>query len=230
MYCVFTLLVCGFLYFILSYNSSAGIALSLNEPIYQGNSGQKAVAVMVNVDWGEEFIPAMLEELKKHNAKATFFVTGKWAEKNSGLVKRMHEEGHSVQNHGYKHLHFNSLSSEEAGEQIKKAEEIVFGLTGEKTRFFAPPYGEYNQRLLQAVASMNYKLIMWSIDTVDWKRPDPQTIVKRVANKLHNDALVLMHPTEPTIKALPELLQCLEEQGYKTLTIDKIIIENNGDS
>jgi len=219
------LIICCFLGATLLYANNIGDALHVNQPIYQGNSGQKAVAITVNVDWGEEFIPAMLEEFKKHKVGVTFFVTGKWAEKNSELLKQMHKEGHSIQNHGYKHLHFNRLSRDEASEQIKKAEEVIFKITGERTRFFAPPYGEYNQQLLGVAANMNYELIMWSIDTVDWKRPDPKTIVERVANKLHNDAIILMHPTDPTSKALPELLSLIKNQGYKFFSIDKIIVQ-----
>ncbi|MDD3268738.1 MAG: polysaccharide deacetylase family protein [Syntrophomonadaceae bacterium] len=203
---------------------------SLGEAIYQGNSGQKAVAMTVNVDWGEEFIPAMLKEFKEHKAQATFFVTGQWAEKNPELLKQMKKEGHSIQNHGFKHLHFNSLAAEQAQTQIKQAEAVIEKITGEKSRFFAPPYGEKNQALVNSVAAMNYQYIMWSIDTIDWQRPGPQTIVNRVVNKLHNDAIILMHPTEPTVKALPDMLDKIEEQGYKMLTIDKIICDKDGKS
>jgi len=198
---------------------------SMGEAIYQGNSGAKSVAITVNVDWGEEFIPVMLKEFKENKAEVTFFVTGKWAEKNAELLKQMKKEGHSIQNHGFKHVHFNSLSTEQTQEQIKQAEAVISRITGEKSQFFAPPYGEKNQQLINAVADMDYQYIMWSIDTIDWQRPGPQTIVKRVIGKLHNDAIILMHPTEPTVKALPDMLKQIKDQGYKMQTIDKIIID-----
>lgn len=203
---------------------------SLGEAIYQGNSGQKAVAITVNVDWGEEFIPAMLKEFKDHKAQVTFFVTGKWAEKNPELLKQMKQAGHSIQNHGFKHLHFNSLASEQAEEQIKQAEKVIEKIIGEKSKFFAPPYGEKTQSLVDLAAAIDYRYIMWSIDTIDWQRPSPQTIVNRVTNKLHNDAIILMHPTEPTVQALPDMLKKIEEEGYKMVTIDKIIIDKDGKS
>ncbi len=220
------LLAVGIIHF-----SHAGVsATSVKEPIYQGNTGQKVVAITVNVDWGEEYIPGMLEELDKHDCKVTFFVTGSWAEKNSELLKKMDAAGHSIQNHAYKHVHFSSLSDVEAKSQIKKAEEIIFNITGKKTAFFAPPYGEQNQRLLNAVAQINYELIMWSVDTIDWQKPSPETIVKRVSNKVHNDAIILMHPTDPTLKALPDLLSYLTNEGYDMLTIDRIVNESGGKS
>lgn len=204
---------------------SAVTTSDLREPIFQGNSGAKAVAITVNVDWGEEYIPEMLKQFKAADAKVTFFVTGRWAEKNPELLKQMAKEGHSIQNHGYRHLHFNSLSAEQGSAEIKKAEEIIKGITGTKTRYFASPYGEFNSNVVAAAANIDYKLIMWSVDTVDWKRPLPETIVSRVIKKVHNDAIILMHPTEPTVKALPEMLKQLQAEKYKMLTIDKVVLD-----
>ena len=203
-------------------HANTTIAAAADQPIFQGNTGSKAVAITVNVDWGEEFIPAMLDEFKKNNALVTFFVTGRWAEKNPELLKQMAAAGHSIQNHGYKHVHFNQLSSTEVNSEIKKAEDIIYGITGVRTTFFASPYGEYNPQLVRAVNGMNYRYIMWSADTIDWQRPDPTTIVNRVIKKVHNDAIVLMHPTDPTLKALPEMLKQLRAQNYQMITIDKI--------
>lgn len=221
------LLIAGFMaYSLLFWQKDSEAALG--EAIYQGNSGAKAVAITVNVDWGEEFIPQMLKEFKQQNAQVTFFVTGQWAEKNPELLKEMKQAGHSIQNHGFKHLHFNSLSAEQTQQQIKQAEDVIAQITGEKSSFFAPPYGEKNQQLVNTVAAMDYQYILWSIDTIDWQRPGPQTIVNRVTNKLHSDAIILMHPTEPTVKALPDMLRQIGEQGYKMLTIDKILIDKDG--
>ena len=206
---------------------SAMTTSDLREPIFQGNSGAKAVAITVNVDWGEEYVPEMLKQFKAADAKVTFFVTGRWAEKNPDLLKQMAKEGHSIQNHGYRHLHFNSLSAEQGSAEIKKAEEIIKGITGTKTRYFASPYGEFSSNVVAAAANIDYKLIMWSVDTVDWKRPLPETIVSRVMKKVHNDAIILMHPTEPTVKALPEMLKQLQAEKYKMLTIDKVVLDQS---
>jgi len=201
------------------------IAVGGPEPIFQGNTGDKVVAISVNVDWGEEFLPAMLEEFKKNNAQVTFFVTGRWAEKNPDMLQRMAQDGHSIQNHGYRHVHFNALNSEEISTEIKKAEDIIYNITGQRSSFFASPYGEYNPRLVKAVNEIGYQYIMWSVDTIDWQKPAPETIVNRVIKKIHNDAIILMHPTEPTVKALPALLSELRAQGYKLVTINTITAE-----
>ncbi len=208
----------------------SSVVSKLIDPIYQGNSGKKVVAICVNVDWGEEYIPQMLKGFEEKQAKVTFFVTGKWAQKNPELLREMKKAGHSIQNHGYQHLHFNKISAAEARVQIEKAGDIIDGLVDEKPGYFAPPYGEYNRQLLDVAAALDYELIMWSIDTIDWQRPEPATIVKRVISKLHNDAIILMHPTEPTVKALPEMLERIKEEGYKMVTINEIIRGNEGDN
>lgn len=223
------ILLASFLTFSLLYYSQNTVAVRMTEPVYQGNTGKKVVAITVNVDWGEEYIPAMLDIFDKEDVKVTFFVTGKWADKNRKLLKKMSEKGHSIQNHGYEHVHFNSLSVEKSMEEIKKAEKIIEEITGQKTSFFASPYGEQNHKILTAVSNIGYELIMWSVDTIDWQRPDPETIVKRVVNKVHNDAIILMHPTEPTVKALPELIARLKSEGYKMVTIEEILIREKGD-
>ena len=217
------LLVGAFFAASILYFHGTGVAAHQKKPVYQGNTGKKVVALTVNVDWGEEFIPAMLKEFKKNDASVTFFVTGKWAEKHPELLKQMSKEGHSIQNHGYKHLHFNQLSREQTQEQIKKAEDIIFKATGKRSRYFAPPYGEFEDQLVENVTDMGYLYLMWSADTIDWQRPAPEVIVQRVLKRVHNDAIVLMHPTDPTVKALPAMLGGLKNEGYKMITIDEMM-------
>lgn len=226
---IFLALLGGITAYLQLRSNQADPASISSEPIYQGNSGQKAVAITINVDWGEEFIPAMLDELNKKGAKATFFVTGSWAQKNPEVLKSIFAQGHSIQNHGYKHLHFAALSPAQTAAEIRKAEEVVFNIIGHRTSFFASPYGEQNRQIIQGVKSINYDLIMWTVDTIDWQKPSPDVIVKRVMNKVQNDSIILMHPTEPTIKALPTLIQRLEEAGFQMLPIEQIVVQRPGE-
>lgn len=165
----------------------------------------------------------MLKEFKKNDVKVTFFVTGKWAEKNKDMMKEIIKEGHMIENHAYKHCHFNQLNETEIIEQIKKAEDIIYETSKVKSKYLATPYGEYNNLVLKVVTDLNYKLIMWSVDTIDWQKPQPQIILNRVKNKIHNDAFILMHPTEPTLKALPDILDYLKTEKYDVVLLDNLI-------
>ncbi|MDO4539527.1 MAG: polysaccharide deacetylase family protein [Syntrophomonadaceae bacterium] len=193
-------------------------------PYYQGNSGDKAVALTVNVDWGEECIPEMLDIFAEQKVKVSFFPTGQWAEKNPELLKEMNTAGHSIQNHGYKHVHCDQLSCAQVKEQILKGQEIIADITGETPKYFASPYGEHADQVVQAAEELDYCFIMWSLDTIDWQRPSPATINQRILSRAHNDAIILMHPVKETVQALPDMIKGLKEQGYDFYTIDRLLV------
>lgn len=210
------------------------------KPIEQINTDQKIMALAINVDWGEEYIPAILDELDKGKAHVTFFVTGRWAKKNPDLLKEIYGRGHQIENHGYSHPHPDQLSVAANREEIKKTESIIEGVIGKKTHLYAPPYGEKGASGLRAAHELNYKTILWTLDTVDW-RPDstPEIIAKRIINPAiqfgikpnKSGAIVLMHPKENTVKALPVILGQLAKEGFIFQTLDELITyDQSGDT
>ncbi|TWH48652.1 polysaccharide deacetylase family protein [Sporomusa sp. KB1] len=192
-------------------------------PVFQGNPSQPQIALACNVFWGEEYLPDMLKTLDENNIHITFFIGGSWANKYPEVLKDMANRGHELGNHTYSHPHPNNLSKEKNKEQIVKTEELVNSVTGIKTNLYAPPYGEYNNTVLLAAQELDYTTIMWSIDTIDWKRPPPEVITERVLKKLHNGAIILMHPTAPTAKALPGLIAEIKKRGYTITTVSDIL-------
>ncbi len=200
-----------------------------NEPIRCGGD-VKSVALCCNVFWGEEYLPRMLEILEKENVKVTFFIGGTWAQENPELLKEIAAKGHELGNHSYNHPHVNQLNKEENKRQITRTEELVETICGYKTKWYAPPYGEYNDTVLAAAEELQYPVVLWSIDTVDWKRPPKELIRQRVIKKLHNGAIILMHPTEPTSEALEELVHEIKERGYALQTLSVLMGENETQS
>lgn len=196
------------------------------EPIYKGLDNEKKVAFACNVVWGEEHLPEMLRLFKENDTEITFFIGGQWAEKNPELLKRIHNDGHELGNHGYKHLHHSTLTREANKQEILKTEEIVKQITGVKTSLFAPPYGDFNDTVVDAAESLGYKVIMWSIDTIDWNTKDYKKILDRIEKKHHNGAIVLMHPTKSTVQALPLMLKNLEAHGYEITTVSDVLEKN----
>ncbi len=192
-------------------------------PVFEGNASQPRVAFACNVFWGEEYLPAMLKTFDENNIHITFFIGGSWANRYPEVLKDIANKGHELGNHTYSHPHPNNLSKEKNKEQIVKAEELVNSITGIKTNLYAPPYGEYNNTVLLAAQELNYTTIMWSIDTVDWKRPPPDILQERVLKKLHNGAIILMHPTAPTAQALPGLINEIKKRGYTITTVSDIL-------
>ena len=192
------------------------------EPYYQGTGEDKVISLTINVDWGEEYLPDILKVMDKYNIKATFFLTGRWANNNPELAKTIFEAGHEIGNHAYSHKSPNQLSYEENMEEIKNTSDAIKKAIGQKeSPLYAPPSGERKDHVLKAAKDLGYTTILWSIDTIDWKRPSSDVIINRVLKKAHPGGIILAHPTNPTLEALPSIIQSLEEQGYVFVTVSE---------
>ncbi len=192
-------------------------------PIYQGSEERKEIALTINVYWGEEYLPQMLQILRENNVKATFNIGGMWAEKFPELLKKIADEGHEIGSHGYSHPHPDQLSKAGNLREMMRSEKIIEEITGQEIKLFAPPYGERGNTVLEAAEEAGYQFILWSVDTIDWQRPAPEVIIRRVVQKAHNGAIVLMHPTAPTVSALPTMIKELKANGYQLVTVSELI-------
>ncbi len=176
-----------------------------------------------NVDWGEEVIPDLLAVLKDNNVHITFFVTGKWAENHPDLLKEMYQAGHEIQSHGYSHKLCTQISVEEAKEEILKTEKVILDILGVKTNVFAPPSGDYDETTVDLCRSLGYKMALWSADTIDWREGSTADVItNRVLKKNLNGAVVLMHPKEETVKALPALIEKIRAQKIEIVPLYRL--------
>ncbi|MCR4402164.1 MAG: polysaccharide deacetylase family protein [Firmicutes bacterium] len=199
------------------------ITRRLFNPVYKAETDQKVMALAVNVAWGEEHLPAMLETLRALNVKATFFLDGEWAQKRPESVKLLAGEGHEIANHGARHAHVARMPESDIRDLILRNEELLERLGVKPSKLFAPPYGECNQTVTAAAASLGYTTIMWTVDTIDWNTSDPRKVVERVVRKMTPGAIVLMHPTDVSNKALPELVETARKNGYQFATISELL-------
>lgn len=207
---------------ILNYGKSKDVFMQ--DIFYEGTNDEKIISFACNIDWGEEYIPEILNIFEEYDIKITFFPTGRWAENNPDLLKKIYKEEHEIGNHGYSHLDYDKLDYNRNFEEIEKADKIIKEIVGGSLSYFAPPSGAFNDYTLQAAKELNYKVIMWSIDTIDWRDDSTKNlIVKRVIDKAHNSAIVLMHPTENTKNALSEIIIELKEMGYKIGNVSDVL-------
>lgn len=191
---------------------------------YKGTKNEKVIAFACNVDWGNEYIIPMLDIFKENDIKISYFITGKWAEENTELLEKIYYEGHEIGNHGYLHIDYDKLSYEDNKKEIQKTHDIIKDILGIDLKYFAPPSGAYNDNTIKAATDLNYDIIMWSVDTIDWREDSTKDIIiERVMSKIHNSAIVLMHPTDETLKALPILIEKLKSENYTIGTISDII-------
>ena len=193
--------------------------------IYQGNTEQNKVCFMINVYWGTEYIADMLDVLDVYNVKTTFFVGGSWVAKNVDMAKQIYKRGHEIGNHGYNHKDHDKITEQQNYDEIHKTHLLVKANLGIEMNLFAPPSGAYNDTTVDVANSLNYKTIMWTHDTIDWRDKDTDLIIKRATKNLSNGDLILMHPTKNTLEALSSILAYASNNGYEPTTVSQVLEE-----
>ncbi|MBM4763918.1 polysaccharide deacetylase family protein [Bacillus sp. B15-48] len=193
--------------------------------IYKGNPEKPMVSFIINVAWGNEYLSDMLATLKKHHITATFFLEGRWVKNHPELAKMIVEAGHEVGNHSFSHPDMKSLSSGRIHEEIKRTNEVIEATTGKRPHWFAPPSGSYKEEVAKVAAVHRLGTVMWSVDTIDWQKPSPEVLTQRVTSKLHNGAMILMHPTDSTTKALNGLITEIKARDLQIGPVSELLSE-----
>lgn len=195
---------------------------------YVGNPSEKKIYLTFDAGFENGCTPAILDALKKHNVKATFFVVGNYIETSPDLVKRMVEEGHIVGNHTYHHPDMSKISDMESFQkEIQSLEQLYQQTTGqEMKKFYRPPQGKYSESNLKQAKELGYKTVFWSLAYVDWyqdKQPSKEEAFAKLLPRVHPGAVVLLHSTSKTnAEILDELLTKWEEAGYTFGTLEEL--------
>lgn len=168
--------------------------------------------------------PRILDILKEYEVKATFFMLGNQVNKNPLLAKRVADEGHEIGNHSYSHSKLVNLTEGDIRNEIEGTNQIIEEVTGFKPTSFRPPYGDYNETV-QAIAFGNKApIILWSVDSEDWKNKNAEAVKNMVLNNLRPGSIVLLHDIHSTTaEALPALLTVLKEDGYQFITVSELL-------
>lgn len=180
----------------------------------------KRIALTFDDGPSSSVTPGVLDTLKRHNVKATFFVLGSSVIQNPGLVKRELEEGHQVGSHSWDHPQLTKQSTQEVYNQILKTQKAVFDQTGYFPTTMRPPYGAVNKQVAEEIG---LPIIQWSVDTEDWKYRNLWYSDEKVLAGATDGAIVLMHDIHKTTAAsLDTTLTKLKSQGYEFVTIDEL--------
>ncbi len=191
--------------------------------IYKGNTNYKRVSLMFNVYENTQNVNKILDILANKNVKATFFVGGCWADDNEETLKRIIDSGCEIGNHGYFHKDHALLNYEKNKEEIYNTQIIVEALCGSKTTLFAPPSGSFSKTTLEVAETLDYKTIMWSKDTIDWRDKDVNLIVNRATKNPENGDLILMHPKNHTVDALEQIIDFYLHSGFEIVCVGENI-------
>ena len=181
------------------------------------------------LSWGNDDTQQLIDILEEYDAPATFFVVGAWVDKYPESVKQLSDAGHQVQNHSNTHPYMTGLSTEQMIDELESCNKKIKNVTGKKPTLFRPPYGDYDNRVVETVESVDMYTIQWDVDSLDWKdNATADSICKRVTSKVKNGSIVLFHnDADHTPEALPNILKCLKDEGYEFVFISDLILKDN---
>ncbi|OZM56274.1 chitooligosaccharide deacetylase [Lottiidibacillus patelloidae] len=197
--------------------------------VWEVATDKKVLALTFDDGPSPTFTPKILDILKKHNVKATFFSVGSRMENSPDIVKRQVQEGHEIANHTFTHPSFHRLSTKAMKEELINAENTITKLTGKSTKYFRPPGGFYNEKIINTANGLGFTVIMWSwhMDSFDWRYPGVSYMVRRMLKNATNGDIILFHDfggdRTQTIQTLQQVLPALKERGYTFITISELL-------
>lgn len=212
-----------------------GTAAKRKIPIYCVETEEKIVALTFDAAWGADKTTSIMDILEKYGFKGTFFLVGFWVDKYPELVKEIHDRGHLIGNHSLNHLHMSKMTAAILKDEIEINASKIAAITGERPAYFRPPFGEYDNALINYLDSVGVQTVQWSIDSLDWKGLSGSEICERVLPRLNNGSIILFHNnSDHVLDALPAILLSLKNKGYTGVRLDGMIykegytIDSNG--
>jgi peptidoglycan/xylan/chitin deacetylase (PgdA/CDA1 family) len=174
--------------------------------------------------------PKLLEMAAERHIKLTFFVLGECVEQNPDVLRREVAEGHEIGNHSWSHPNLAKLSDADVRSQLQRTEDIIQKTTVIKPKLMRPPYGELRKRQRILVNhDFGYKVILWDVDPLDWKRPGSNVVAQRIIAGARPGSIILSHDIHPpTIAAMPQVFDALLAKGFKCFTVSELLAMDKG--
>lgn len=191
-----------------------------------GQSENKVIAL--TFDDGPDLIntPKILKILRENATQATFFCIGNQIESCKTIIKQAYLDGNVIGSHSWSHKDFTTLKVAGINNEVTLTENEINKVIGKRPALIRPPYGAVNETTLNSLISLNYKSILWSIDTLDWEQREVDNIVKNVVENVRPGEIILMHcdgDKQITTEALPQIILKLKGMGYSFVTVDKLL-------
>lgn len=189
----------------------------------------------VDAAWGADKTQGILDVMAQNDAKGTFFLVGFWIDKFEKETKAIADAGFDIGNHSRNHLNMPKLSEDEIKNEIEYVNDRVKELTGKTPVYFRAPFGDYDNKLMTSLESLNMVGVQWSIDSLDWKGLSAKQIYERVVPKAKSGDIVLFHNnSDHVLDVLPMILTGLRAKGFRFVTLSELVatenytVDNNG--
>jgi peptidoglycan/xylan/chitin deacetylase (PgdA/CDA1 family) len=169
--------------------------------------------------------PKLLDLLAAHHMKATFFVVGQNAADHPDILRRAVREGHEIANHSWSHPNLGKMSDEAVRRELQKTDDAIFAAIGKRPTLLRPPYGSITARQKHWIHDdFGYRIIIWDVDPLDWKRPGPSVVCSRILKETRAGSIVLAHDIHPpTLEAMPATFDQLDRKGFKSVTVTQLL-------
>lgn len=186
-------------------------------------SKEKCVALTFDDGPGSK-TPELLDILAKEKVPATFMLVGRAVKTYPDIVAREFKEGHVLANHTWSHPQLTKISDSKINKEISSTlEAIKKAVPNAEVNLTRPPYGAFNSRVTAALKSLKQSVILWDVDTLDWKNRNPQSVLEQVKKQTKAGSIILMHGIHPTtIQAVPDIIKYLRSQGYTLVTVPEL--------
>lgn len=196
-------------------------------PIYSVVREDNKIALTFDSAWNDDDIDEIIDILDSYDAKATFFVTGKWAEDYSSSLNKLYRSGFEIGIHSYNHTDYTTLSRGEILDDIDKCDKALLKVTGHTTDLVRAPSGAYDDNVVRTIEDSGRYCIQWSVDGIDYIETTPQEIAERVTSELEAGDIILLHNgTEFTKEALPMILESVKDT-YEFVTVSDLIYKDD---
>lgn len=200
-----------------------------NEVILHGPP-RKEVSLTFDDGPDDVWTPRILSVLANYDVKATFMCVGRRIEQYPNVLRRMYREGHVIGNHSWNHPNLTKIPISEVRDQIERTAGVIDRLIGVRPRLFRPPYGALNEDVIREIRSLNYKIILWNVDSLDWAKLTASQVTANILAHAAPGSIILEHSAggrgeslEDTVRALPRVIERLREEGFSFVTVPHLL-------
>lgn len=197
-------------------------------PVYSVERTDNKIAISFDCAWGTEHTDAILSALAEAGVRATFFTVQFWAEEHADYLKKVSDAGHEVGTHSATHSYMSRQSEAEIRAELESSSQAITAVTGKPVTLFRPPYGDYDDLLIDTCRDMGIMPVQWDVDSLDWKDLSAADIAERIISRVKSGSIILCHNNGlHTAEALPIVIDALHAKGFTFVSIGELIYYEN---
>ena len=197
-------------------------------PVYSVERTDNKIAISFDCAWGTEHTDAILSALAEAGVRATFFTVQFWAEEHADYLKKVSDAGHEVGTHSATHSYMSRQSEAEIRAELESSSQAITAVTGKPVTLFRPPYGDYDDLLIDTCRDMGIMPVQWDVDSLDWKDLSAADIAERIISRVKSGSIILCHNNGlHTAEALPIVIDALHAKGFTFVPIGELIYCEN---